>query len=307
MRNLETSIVSKLQSTTSVCPQSVDQLSLKLNDVGRRLEELMQREEERDWELELLKNASRAEKIILENKLQTTEKRVDEKVKELEVGANQLKEKSEAEKQVLEKSLEEADLKVKEALQRNRYLEGQIKIKEQERMHLEDTLGVCESKKDACQIELRKTKMTRLARENCHKARGTDLKILTNDKRYFIRTKATSWAEAKVFCESRGMWMASAKNKADLAALLQETDQFENFDRWWLSASDIGQRPGEFRWIDGSPIDKNLWDKQSGEPDDHGEDKQTCVLIISGENKRLYDDPCTLEHNIICELPAECY
>jgi hypothetical protein len=71
-------------------------------------------------------------------------------------------------------------------------------------------------------------------------------------------------------------------------------------DLWfWLSASDIGRQPGQFRWSDGTPLDKNMW--HEGIIEALGASKQACVALVV-EVAALSDYDCTQLSNVMCEV-----
>jgi hypothetical protein len=73
----------------------------------------------------------------------------------------------------------------------------------------------------------------------------------------------------------------------------------------WVGASDVGQQPGQFHWTDGTKVDDAWW--RSGEPNHHGQGKETCVLL--GDAK-LGDFPCSKPVYFVCQVGdkfADCF
>jgi hypothetical protein len=66
---------------------------------------------------------------------------------------------------------------------------------------------------------------------------------------------------------------------------------------YWVGASDVGQQPGQFRWTDGTKVDDAWW--ASGQPNDHGQGKETCVYL---GHAKLADDPCSTSTYFVCEV-----
>jgi hypothetical protein len=66
---------------------------------------------------------------------------------------------------------------------------------------------------------------------------------------------------------------------------------------YWLGASDIGQQPGDFRWMDGWKVYKGMW--ASGDPNDHGQGNETCVNFFDA---KLLDSPCHYVRNYVCKV-----
>jgi len=75
-------------------------------------------------------------------------------------------------------------------------------------------------------------------------------------------------------------------------------------DAFWVGASDIGQKPGQFVWqSDGTKVARSLW--RSGEPNDFGAGKETCAHLWTSFGK-LFDFRCSHpEISFICELADE--
>ncbi|XP_065334162.1 hepatic lectin-like [Cloeon dipterum] len=131
------------------------------------------------------------------------------------------------------------------------------------------------------------------------------LALLTlNGKSYYFEFNATgNWTEAKKFCEKNNMHLATLMSEAELENLNSHlSDKGESYT-YWVSASDANQPLGQFKWLDGTDLQKEstLWDKERGQPDNFGDGHQTCVGI--GSEGRLVDDPCDSHQNklFICE------
>jgi hypothetical protein len=71
-------------------------------------------------------------------------------------------------------------------------------------------------------------------------------------------------------------------------------------DFYWVGASDIGQKSGQFQWLDGSKV--TVWKK--GDPNDYRHGKETCVLF-SDTSAELVDYQCSRYSYSICEAPRE--
>ncbi|XP_059480392.1 uncharacterized protein LOC132199581 [Neocloeon triangulifer] len=144
----------------------------------------------------------------------------------------------------------------------------------------------------------------------CLRASLMKLTTASNGKKYLFynQTKMT-WDDAYLYCEKRGLHLATAKNLEDLYALRMKTKSFINhYERWWLSAKDYGNiTHHDYRWHDGTPFHLNdtLWKT-------HGQiDHNTCPHVYfasAGElNKILCIVGGTLPKNFVCELYEECY
>jgi hypothetical protein len=70
---------------------------------------------------------------------------------------------------------------------------------------------------------------------------------------------------------------------------------------FWLSATDIGQKPGIFRWLDGTNVDSLTWERTYADPNEFGQGKETSAFL-SVMKARLYDGPCYHLHSTLCEV-----
>ncbi|XP_065335592.1 uncharacterized protein LOC135936638 [Cloeon dipterum] len=129
---------------------------------------------------------------------------------------------------------------------------------------------------------------------SCLEKYKQDVVTLGNGKSYHLSTEKVNWYQAKDYCEEKGMRLASPKTREELNILLGKIKDFEN-DFYWLSASDVGQKGIEFRWLDGEvlPVSSSLWDKGMMQPDSFGRGQEVCTAIskYSGTYK-LADHEC---------------
>ncbi|CAB3367885.1 Hypothetical predicted protein [Cloeon dipterum] len=133
---------------------------------------------------------------------------------------------------------------------------------------------------------------------------------LANGKKYHFSTERLNWKQAKEFCKRNSMHLASPKTQQELTPLYQRAKGLyeKNID-WWVSASDVGGKAGEFKWHDGQilPKDSTLWNKERNQPDDFGAGKETCAHIAPYYKDKLMDSVCfTGSSHFICELPVYC-
>jgi Lectin C-type domain len=70
----------------------------------------------------------------------------------------------------------------------------------------------------------------------------------------------------------------------------------------WLSASDIGSTPGDFKWADATPVDSISWAVNN--PNAFREGQETCV-VLDMKDGRLRDWDCTKYYFVLCELPKQ--
>jgi hypothetical protein len=127
-----------------------------------------------------------------------------------------------------------------------------------------------------------------------------------------------NWFEARYWCKKREMQMATLKTWSQREAVSRQLmhrgrskkeqkierveikiKTFRSFAAgygFWVSASH-----GQFQMPDGTPVDKATW--ESGEPDEAGAGKETCVFLSTAYAK-LLDYSCSNTRNILCEVPA---
>ncbi|CAB3379214.1 Hypothetical predicted protein [Cloeon dipterum] len=113
--------------------------------------------------------------------------------------------------------------------------------------------------------------------------RNLPLTTLENEKSYHFSRILRSWDEADTFCKSKMMALASPKTSNEIRTLRKTIDQFAPGEQWWVSATDVGNEPGNFTWLDGEilPSESSLWDKREHEPNDFGDGKKACVVLHS--------------------------
>ncbi|CAB3387044.1 Hypothetical predicted protein [Cloeon dipterum] len=137
------------------------------------------------------------------------------------------------------------------------------------------------------------------------------LRAAENGKVFHFSLIKRNWHQASDFCQFNKMKLASAKTERELILLRKEIDKEAKGQYWWLSASDVGRNPGDFRWQDGTILLRNseLWLKEDNEPDSFGfKGKNSCVEIESdfsnNNSYKLWDWECHNELNAVCEAPA---
>lgn len=108
-----------------------------------------------------------------------------------------------------------------------------------------------------------------------------------------------SWANARTFCESRGLRMATARvaeNQVDI----EDLDLVKDDDSFWLGATDAASQ-GSFRWVTGELVSNGYTNWQPGEPSNAvGSD----CLQIQRANRKWRAMPCTQLQYPLCESNA---
>ncbi|XP_065347692.1 C-type lectin domain family 4 member F-like [Cloeon dipterum] len=132
-----------------------------------------------------------------------------------------------------------------------------------------------------------------------------DVVTLGNGKSYHFSTVLKNWYQAKDYCVEKGMRLASPKTQEELNILHGKIRDIED-GNFWLSASDVGRKGIEFRWLDGEvvPISSSLWAKESKQPDHFGDGHEACAFISKyTESNKLLDHECrtTSVAGSICE------
>uniref|UniRef100_A0A3B3ZSK9 C-type lectin domain-containing protein n=1 Tax=Periophthalmus magnuspinnatus TaxID=409849 RepID=A0A3B3ZSK9_9GOBI len=134
---------------------------------------------------------------------------------------------------------------------------------------------------------------------------------LSGTKCYYISSKATevSWAGGRAMCQNMGVDLVKIESR-------EEQDFFFNKisdrDWFWIGLTD-SQTEGDWRWTDGSSLNKNLtfWNKEpddwKGSGNDHPEGED-CAIILKGstKDKSWADIFCSSRNGFICETEANC-
>ncbi|CAB3383670.1 Hypothetical predicted protein [Cloeon dipterum] len=137
---------------------------------------------------------------------------------------------------------------------------------------------------------------------------SSNLTTLSNGKKYWIPAQnasiSLSWYKAKEMCEKNAMRLASPKTSEELELLSQKAaSHFEEDAAFWLSASDVGQQPGDLRWHGGDVLPRNshLWfySRYVSEPDVNSQFTRACVY--AKPSAKLYDAPCGASHLVLCQ------
>ncbi|CAB3383663.1 Hypothetical predicted protein [Cloeon dipterum] len=142
---------------------------------------------------------------------------------------------------------------------------------------------------------------------------SSNLTTLSNGKKYWIPAQnasiSLSWYKAKEMCEKNAMRLASPKTSEELELLSQKAaSHFEEDAAFWLSASDVGQQPGDFHWHGGDVLPRNshLWFYSSyvSEPDVNSQVTRACVY--AKPSAKLYDAPCGASYLVFCQQDDAC-
>ncbi|CAB3383661.1 Hypothetical predicted protein [Cloeon dipterum] len=141
---------------------------------------------------------------------------------------------------------------------------------------------------------------------------SSNLTTLSNGKKYWIPAQnasiSLSWYKAKEMCEKNAMRLASPKTSEELELLSQKAASHFEDAAFWLSASDVGQQPGDFHWHGGDVLPRNshLWFYSSyvSEPDVNSQVTRACVY--AKPSAKLYDAPCGASYLVFCQQDDAC-
>ncbi|CAB3379978.1 Hypothetical predicted protein [Cloeon dipterum] len=140
-------------------------------------------------------------------------------------------------------------------------------------------------------------------KSECARNNGLMLTVLENGKTYHFSNIARDWSDAKEFCESHEMHLASIRTEQDLQ-VLGATARGMDLDRnLWLSASDVGRALGDFQWHDGQvlPRESELWEKVAQGPNSFS----SCVALpVKGISFKLSGHNCKDKKYVLCESPV---
>ncbi|CAB3383741.1 Hypothetical predicted protein [Cloeon dipterum] len=157
--------------------------------------------------------------------------------------------------------------------------------------------------------EWKKIEAKRVTQEPTCPSHSDSLTTLPNEKKYlFSNATILNWKAAEAFCEMEKMHLASPKTQQELTFLHQKAKEIDNGKtHWWLvSATDIGRKPGEFEWHDGTSLPKNSHMWSWGEPDEFKAGREDCVYFNTGKTDKLWDYVCSYTDSFICEVPSTC-
>ncbi|XP_065352923.1 C-type lectin domain family 3 member A-like [Cloeon dipterum] len=146
---------------------------------------------------------------------------------------------------------------------------------------------------------------------------GLPLTTVSNRIKYYIPAllmkHRLTWYQARDFCANNSMYLASPRNQHELNRLYDKIkDRYGTNTHWWLSASDVNQTAGDFKWHNGRAFhqDNSMWYNDANEPNSFGKGHEACVNLATSVRAKLNDDDCAdskKDHYFVCEVPEECY
>ncbi|KAF4071627.1 hypothetical protein AMELA_G00275480 [Ameiurus melas] len=112
---------------------------------------------------------------------------------------------------------------------------------------------------------------------------------------YYISTENKNWTEGREDCRERGADLVIINNKEEqefISKILSSRNA-------WIGLND-GDREGEWKWVDGTPLNTGFWG--NGEPNSYAGDED-CVLIHGNYDpvRSWADYPCNNQFVWICE------
>ncbi|XP_065350011.1 pulmonary surfactant-associated protein A-like isoform X1 [Cloeon dipterum] len=130
------------------------------------------------------------------------------------------------------------------------------------------------------------------------------IRLESGKKYYYSDFYKYTWYDAKEFCENSGGVLASTHNEDELKTIYKANPIASSKPWVFVSATDIGQNPGNFYWADGSILDRNssMW-LEDNDPDAYGVGKETCVYMTDG---KLADATCINYAYFVCEARLDC-
>ncbi|KAI4887390.1 hypothetical protein NFI96_028551 [Prochilodus magdalenae] len=110
---------------------------------------------------------------------------------------------------------------------------------------------------------------------------------------YYVSTEFKTRSQARQACRERG---------ADLVIINSPEEQefIYNEDQYtWIGLSDA-ETEGEWKWVDGSPLNTAYW--KDGEPNDANSEEDCAVLSFPSPKLKSWNDiPCHYAAGWICE------
>ncbi|XP_059468773.1 lectin-like isoform X2 [Neocloeon triangulifer] len=141
--------------------------------------------------------------------------------------------------------------------------------------------------------------------DKCTHALKQNWTELSNGKKYFASDEYDNveWSVAKGACEKSGSGLASIEREEEMQLLLDAFPEIGFHASYWLSASDVGRRAGDFRWGGGPDLPKDSPWWSHDQPSTFRPGRETCVMVLAN---KLHDLPCSSTHRYLCQLPANC-
>ncbi|XP_059476030.1 C-type lectin domain family 4 member A-like [Neocloeon triangulifer] len=120
---------------------------------------------------------------------------------------------------------------------------------------------------------------------------------------YLYSHGAETWADALAICTKLSAQLLIIESEEQMKEVARNCP--ERNSAYWVGASDIGKKFGQFTWTNGKKLPKssNLWDKVlfGGQPNNMQEGQETCVSVEE-LGKKLNDYKCSTTKRFICKL-----
>ncbi|XP_017316716.2 C-type lectin domain family 4 member E-like, partial [Ictalurus punctatus] len=112
---------------------------------------------------------------------------------------------------------------------------------------------------------------------------------------YYISTEEKSWTESRDYCRERGADLVIINNKEEQEFISKILSR----RKAWIGLSE-GDREGEWKWVDGTPLNTEFWGQS--EPNSAA-GEEDCVVIHDHTDPvwNWADYPCDVQFIWICE------
>jgi len=104
-----------------------------------------------------------------------------------------------------------------------------------------------------------------------------------------------SWSEARDFCESKHLRLASFQNESQSSTVFEAANKLDD-NLWWIGASDLA-REGTWNWTSGRTLAWSNWD--SGQPSDE-QCGQDCAALDGVDGGQWVDEHCEQHFPFVC-------
>ncbi|XP_042865740.1 C-type Lectin CRL-like isoform X2 [Penaeus japonicus] len=116
------------------------------------------------------------------------------------------------------------------------------------------------------------------------------------DECFFLSKISLNWNEARQYCQGMQGDLATPKNVYALKSYA--LDRYSGENEVWLGSTDK-HKEGQWKWLDGRPVDKGEW--HSGQPDD-SERREDCLDLRLNWHPPFNDYRCNVAQRFMCQF-----
>ncbi|KAM9450006.1 uncharacterized protein Hap1MRO34_022484 [Clarias gariepinus] len=111
---------------------------------------------------------------------------------------------------------------------------------------------------------------------------------------YFMSNEKKNWTESRQDCRDKGADLVIINSREEQESIVKQLGSF----LVWIGLSDR-ETQGEWKWVDGTPLTTEFWNK--GEPNNL-DGEEDCGEFLSAPNVTVWNDnKCSINLHWICE------